>query len=91
MENLTLVIPAKNEKESLPIVLSELKKFNIKILIVLEKNDLDTIDSIKDFHCDILFKNSKDTFSTSAKISLCLFLLTIFILCNPSTIFEYFT
>ena len=27
MEHLTLVIPAKNEKESLPIVLKELKKF----------------------------------------------------------------
>ena len=37
MENLTLVIPAKNEKESLPIVLNELKKFNIKILVVLIK------------------------------------------------------
>jgi len=44
MENLTLVIPAKNERESLPIVLNELKKFNIKILIVLEKNDLETIN-----------------------------------------------
>jgi len=26
MENLTLVIPAKNEKESLPTVIEELKK-----------------------------------------------------------------
>lgn len=59
MENLTLVIPAKNEKESLPIVLNELKKFNIKILIVLEKNDLETIDSIKDFNCDILYQSNK--------------------------------
>ena len=30
MEHLTLVIPAKNEKESLPTVLEELKKFNLK-------------------------------------------------------------
>jgi glycosyltransferase involved in cell wall biosynthesis len=59
MENLTLVIPAKNEKESLPIVLNELKKFNIKILIVLEKNDLETIDSIKDFNCVILYQSNK--------------------------------
>ena len=59
MENLTLVIPAKNEKESLPIVLNELKKFNIKILIVLEKNDLETIDSIKNFNCDILYQSNK--------------------------------
>ena len=38
MNDLTLVIPAKRESESLPIVLNELKKFKIKILIVLEKN-----------------------------------------------------
>ena len=31
MNNLTLVIPAKNEKESLPNVLNELKRFNLKI------------------------------------------------------------
>ena len=36
MDNLTLVIPAKNEKESLPNVLNELKKFKLKILIILE-------------------------------------------------------
>ena len=37
MEHLTLVIPAKNEKESLPKVLNELKKYDLKIIIVLEK------------------------------------------------------
>ena len=31
MEDLTLIIPAKNEKESLPKVLEELKKFNFNI------------------------------------------------------------
>ena len=36
MRDLTLVIPAKNEKESLPRVLQELKSFNLEILIVLE-------------------------------------------------------
>ena len=51
MENLTLVIPAKNEKESLPIVLNELKKFNIKILVVLEKEDMETINSIRNYNC----------------------------------------
>ena len=49
MEHLTLIIPAKNEKESLPIVLNELKKYNLKIIIVLEKEDLDTINSIKEY------------------------------------------
>ena len=37
MENLTLVIPAKNEKESLPLVLDELKKFNALELSLLSK------------------------------------------------------
>ena len=35
MKDLTLIIPAKSEKESLPHVLDELKKFNLKILVVL--------------------------------------------------------
>ena len=38
MEHLTLIIPAKNEKESLPNVLNELKKYNLKISIILKKN-----------------------------------------------------
>ena len=37
MNNLTLIIPAKNEKESLPQVLNELKNKNIKTHIILEK------------------------------------------------------
>ena len=50
MENkITLVIPAKNEAESLPQVLNELKKFKFKIFIVLERSDQKTIKSIKNF------------------------------------------
>ena len=45
MHNLTLVIPAKNEKESLPIVLDELKDYDLKVIIVLEENDKETIES----------------------------------------------
>ena len=59
MEHLTLIIPAKNEKESLPSVLSELKKYNLKIIIVLEKEDLDTINSIKEYDCKILYQVNK--------------------------------
>jgi len=59
MEHLTLIIPAKNEKESLPTVLNELKKYDLKIMIVLEKEDLDTINSIKKFNCKILYQNNK--------------------------------
>ena len=59
MEHLTLIIPAKNEKESLPSVLDELKKYNLKIIIVLEKEDLDTINSIKGYDCKILYQKNK--------------------------------
>ncbi len=50
MQDLTLVIPAKFESESLPIFLKEISEFDCKKLIVLEKNDLATIDSIKKFN-----------------------------------------
>ena len=59
MENLTLVIPAKNEKESLPIVLEELKKYKLQTIIVLEKTDTQTINAIKNFSCKILYQNNK--------------------------------
>ena len=43
MNNLTLIIPAKKEKESLSKVLDELKPYNYKIVVVLEKEDYETI------------------------------------------------
>ena len=59
MNNLTLLIPAKNEKESLPRVLDELKSYKLKILIVLEQEDNETIESTKNYDCKILFQNGK--------------------------------
>lgn len=59
MENLTLVIPAKKEKESLPIVLQELEKFNLKIIVVLEQTDTETINSIKESNCKIIYQINK--------------------------------
>ncbi len=59
MDNLTLVIPAKQEKESLPSVLKELEKYNTHITIVLEESDKETISSIKEFNCNILFQKGK--------------------------------
>ena len=35
MNEITLVIPAKNEPESLPKVLDELKKYDVKKIIVM--------------------------------------------------------
>ena len=59
MDDLTLIIPAKNEKESLPLVLDELKKYKLKIIIILEKNDIDTINSLKGYDCEILYQINK--------------------------------
>ena len=56
MEHLTLIIPAKKEKESLPKVLEELKKFNFNIKVCLEKNDIETINSIKDSGYEIIYQ-----------------------------------
>lgn len=56
LDQLTLVIPAKNEKESLPTVLDELKNFKLNLIIVLEKSDLETINSIKNFNCKIIYQ-----------------------------------
>ena len=49
MKDLTLLIPAKYESESLPVFLKELKDYNYKKLVVLEQSDLKTIDSIRQF------------------------------------------
>ena len=59
MTNLTLIIPAKNEKESLPIVLYELRKFNFKKNVILEASDKLTIEAIKNYDCKIIFQDSK--------------------------------
>mgnify|MGYP001183139923 CR=1 FL=1 len=53
MNNLTLIIPAKNEAESLPTVLNDLSNLNCNITVSLDKNDHATIDSIKKFNIDI--------------------------------------
>jgi len=58
MKELTLIIPAKNESESLPDVLEELKKFDLKTKILLQKDDVLTINSIKNYNCEIIFQKS---------------------------------
>jgi glycosyltransferase involved in cell wall biosynthesis len=58
MDKLTLVIPAKNEKDTLPKVLKDLEKYNLNILVVLEDDDVETIDAIQNL------KNSKILYQT---------------------------
>ena len=59
MYKLSLVIPAKKEKESLPKVLDEIKDYNVNKLVVLEPEDHETIDSIKDYECEIIYQQKK--------------------------------
>ena len=60
--DLTLLIPAKKEKESIARVLREIDKYKLKYSIILERNDILTINSIKNSGCknyNILYQNKK--------------------------------
>ena len=59
MDNLTLIIPAKKEAESLPSVFKEIENLKCYKIVILEENDNETIDSIKDFDKKIIFQKGK--------------------------------
>ena len=67
MKELTLVIPAKFESESLPKVLTELNKISVKIIVVMPKDDLLTFNSAKKFNCKIIFQKKMDMVALSNK------------------------
>ena len=46
MSDLTLIIPAKEEKESLPVFLNEIKNLEYNKLVVLQKEDVSTLEAI---------------------------------------------
>ena len=54
LKNLTLLIPAKFEADSLPKVLEELKDYDLNIIVVLEERDFETIQAIKKYNIQIL-------------------------------------
>ena len=58
-EDLTLIIPAKREQDSLPTVINELDSYNYIKTVILEKQDIETIESIKNLNCNILFQTNK--------------------------------
>lgn len=59
LNNLTLVIPAKEEPNSLPQVLDELEKYQCKKIVVMEKKDIYTYRSIKNHNCKIIYQTKK--------------------------------
>jgi len=59
MKKLTIVIPAKNEAESLPTVLDQFVDKDFEIFVVLEKTDIETIKSIENKSCKIIYQTKK--------------------------------
>ena len=59
MNDLTLIIPAKNESESLPRVIDSLKNLTCKIKVSLQVNDKATIDSISNKNIEIFYQSGK--------------------------------
>ena len=59
MKNLTLIIPAREEAESLPIVLNEIQDLDCKIIIILHQSDLETINAIKGYDLRVIYQKNK--------------------------------
>ena len=59
MTDLTLIIPAKNEKDSLPNVLEELKDYSFRKNVILEESDKLTIEAIRNYDCNIIYQDAK--------------------------------
>ena len=59
MNDLTLIIPAKNESESLPQVIDSLKNLDCKIKVSLKIDDKATINSIKDKNIEIFYQSGR--------------------------------
>jgi glycosyltransferase involved in cell wall biosynthesis len=58
VKNLTLIIPAKKEKESLPSVINEIKNFDCEKMVVLTPDDLETINAIKNLDVKIVYQDN---------------------------------
>ena len=57
MKNLTIIIPAKNEEESLPIVLDSIANLDCKITVSVQKDDFKTIKSIENRNIEIFYQS----------------------------------
>ena len=60
MRELTLVIPAKFESESLPIFYQEIANLNCNKIVILEETDQKTINAIENLSgLEIVFQKNK--------------------------------
>ena len=57
MNDLTLIIPAKNESECLPSVIDSLKGLPCQIKVSLKRDDISTIESIKNKNIEIFYQS----------------------------------
>ena len=58
MKDLTLIIPAKNEEDSLPLVLNEINNYKVKKILVVSKLNKKIIQIAKNYKC-VIFKQLK--------------------------------
>ena len=65
MSDLTLIIPAKKEAESLPIFLKEIERFEYKKLIVLQKEDLETKKAIENIKNIEVYEQQKNGYGSA--------------------------
>ena len=58
MNDVTLIIPAKNEPNALPLVLKEVqdKNFKVNIIVIVDKKDVSTYEAAKKFNCKVIFQ-----------------------------------
>ena len=59
MKDLTIIIPAKDENESLPTVIKSLESFNCEIVITMKNDDIKTIESINSEKIKIFYQSGK--------------------------------
>ena len=59
MKNLTLIIPAKAEADSLPKVLEEIKEYDCSVIVVMESSDIETINAAKNYNIKIIYQTNK--------------------------------
>ena len=67
MKKLTLLIPANKEAESLPFFLKELGDYNVEKLVVLQSEDVETIESISDFKDIKIYKQKNNGYGNALK------------------------
>ena len=89
MKNLTLIIPAKAEADSLPNVLEEIKNFDCSVIVVLESSDKDTIKATENYNLKIVYQSGKgygnaiiEGINNVKTDYLCVLMLTVHLILN---------